>query len=87
MFLEKRKKKMAKNITKGWKTTLVGLLILASAIASIFLTERIGWADLTAPILIGIALIFSPDSILTKISNLFSNLGNILGGTKNQGDA
>jgi hypothetical protein len=65
-------------IQKGWKTTVIGLLILLAALLSVFLTDRIGWGEATAPILIGIALIFTPDTILDKLAGLFSTLSNTL---------
>ena len=50
---------------KQWKTTVLGLVIILASIASVFV-KGLSWADASFGIGIGVVLIFSPDSILTK---------------------
>ena len=50
---------------KQWKTTALGLVIIVASIASVFV-KGLSWADASFGIGIGVVLMFSPDSILTK---------------------
>jgi hypothetical protein len=50
---------------KQWKTTALGLVIILASIASVFV-KGLSWADASFGIGIGVVLIFSPDSILSK---------------------
>ena len=54
----------ASNI-KQWKTTALGIATLIASIASVFV-KNVSWADASFGIGIGVVLIFSPDSILSK---------------------
>ena len=63
---------MSKNVTQGWKTTAIGVIILAAAIASIFFVENVGWTDAAIGIAIGLGLVFSPDDILSRIKEFLS---------------
>jgi hypothetical protein len=58
--------KFLKNITKGWKTTAVGLVIIIAALISVFVKD-ITWADSTIAILIGLGLVFAPDDAINKL--------------------
>ena len=63
-----------KNVTRGWKTTLIGLGLMAASVISVFTTKgTIGWMDASIGIGIGLALVFCPDSLLTKIMSLLPN--------------
>lgn len=62
---------MINNVTKGWKTTVVGLVILGAAVASVFLTSSVNWFDASIGIGIGLALVFAPDTIISRVSDLF----------------
>ena len=59
---------MIKNI-KQWKTTTIGLVIIAAAIVSVFIKE-IQWSDAMIGIAAGLTLVFSPDNIVEKIKGL-----------------
>jgi len=50
---------------KQWKTTLLGLVIIVASIASVFV-KGLSWSDASFGIGIGLVLIFSPDSILSR---------------------
>jgi hypothetical protein len=53
-----------KNI-KQWKTTALGIATLFASIASVFV-KNVSWSDASFGIGIGLVLILSPDSILTR---------------------
>jgi len=61
-----------KNIIKSWKTSLIGLVIIISSIISVFTNEAITWADASISLTIGIVLLFSPDTMINKISTVFT---------------
>jgi hypothetical protein len=63
---------MKKNLIKSWKTTLIGFIIIIASIISVFKIPSINWADASIPLTIGIALLFSPDTALNKISSVFT---------------
>ncbi len=56
------------NITKGWRTTLIGLAMIGGAIASV-LTGKSDWTGAVIAISMGIGLLFSPDDIIKKVKN------------------
>jgi hypothetical protein len=53
-----------KNV-KQWKTTALGIATLIASIASVFVKD-VSWADASFGIGIGLVLIFSPDTILSR---------------------
>jgi hypothetical protein len=58
-----------KNVYKGWKTTTIGLLIIAAAATSVFFDKS--WLDASIGIGIGLGLVFSPDIIIDNVLKLF----------------
>jgi hypothetical protein len=56
-----------KNLTKGWATSLIGLVLIGSALASVF-TKGLTWVDASVPIALGIGLLFAPDPTIKKIN-------------------
>ena len=63
----KMSRRLCSNIFKGIKTTLIGLAIICISIYSLFVKDSLTWSDIVIPILIGIALLLSPDSIIQLI--------------------
>ena len=53
-----------KNI-KAWKTTTLGIILIVASIASVFV-KGLSWSDASFGIGIGLVLIFSPDTILSR---------------------
>lgn len=53
-----------KNI-KAWKTTALGIILILAAISSVFVKD-IQWSEASFGIGIGLVLIFSPDTILSR---------------------
>ena len=60
-------KKIINNV-KQWKTTTLGVVIILASIASVFFKE-VQWADAVYGIGLGLVLVFSPDTILSKFGN------------------
>ncbi len=58
---------MKLNNIKQWKTTALGLILILASIVSVFV-KGLSWADASFGIGIGLVLIFSPDSILTRFN-------------------
>ena len=54
-----------KNVTKGWKTSIIGLVIIGGAIASVFMGKA-DWTSASVAIATGIGLLFAPDTIIKK---------------------
>ena len=63
----KMTRKLCSNIFKSLKTTIIGLAIIALSIYSLFLKDSLTWSDIVIPILIGVVLLLSPDSIVQLI--------------------
>jgi len=55
------------NVTKGWKTTSIGVVVIGAAIASVF-TGKADWTGASIAIATGIGLVFAPDTIIDKIT-------------------
>lgn len=55
-----------KNI-KAWKTTLLGLILIGGGFASVYF-EKADWTGAVIVIGLGIGLIFSPDSLIDKLT-------------------
>lgn len=54
-----------KNITTGWKTSLVGLAMIGGAIWSV-IAGKSDWPGAVVAITMGVGLLFSPDNIINK---------------------
>lgn len=50
---------------KAWKTTTLGIILILASILSVFV-KSVSWSDASFGIGIGLVLIFSPDSILSR---------------------
>lgn len=68
---------MIKNVYKSIKTTILGLIVIIAAVASIFFSDGMSWWDASVGIAIGLALIFTPDSILNRLNTLFTKSKNL----------
>jgi hypothetical protein len=64
-----------KNTYKGWKSSLVGILIIVVALYSVIKVEQITWwPDALAAITFGVVLLLSPDSILSTSAKFIDKL-------------
>jgi hypothetical protein len=56
---------LANNVTKGWKSSLIGVAIIIAALVSVF-AKDVSWVDATVAISVGIGLLFAPDDAIKK---------------------
>lgn len=61
-----------KRIIKSWKTSLIGSVVIIASIISVFTNNEMTWADASISLTIGVALLFSPDTMINKISTVFT---------------
>lgn len=54
-----------KNITDGWKTSIIGLAMVGGAIWSV-IAGKSDWPGAVVAITMGVGLLFSPDKIIKK---------------------
>lgn len=74
-----------KNIKKGWKSTLTGVIILLASLAYMFVTlvfqQPINFYVFISGLLCGILLLFSPDMLINKIESI---IGKFFGNNQGQ---
>jgi len=61
------------NIVKGWKTTLLGILIMAAAIAYIFVVQDSKVFQFAILLVVGVGFLFAPDTIVEGLRSLIKN--------------
>jgi len=62
-----------KNIVAGWKTTVLGLLIMAAGIAYIFVVQDSKVFQFAFLLIVGIGFLFAPDTIVDGLRSLIKN--------------
>ena len=62
-----------KNIVAGWKTTLLGLAIIAAAIAYIFVVQDSKVFQFAILLVVGIGFLFAPDTIVDGLRSIIKN--------------
>lgn len=80
-------KKIKKNILKSWITTIAGIIVILSVIASIFFVPNITWwPEGFVGISIGVILLFSPDTLINIIKGFIGNTkSSVSKGNNNEG--
>lgn len=63
---------MTKNLKSGWRTTLVGVIILLSTLGYILISQSVDYWVFATGLVFGILLLFSPDTLLQKIKKYFN---------------
>jgi hypothetical protein len=58
-----------KNIYKSWKTTLLGIVLIASGIGYVFINLSPDYILMSILIGVGIGLLFVPDSVIELLKN------------------
>jgi len=58
------------NVVKGWKTSLVGIAIIAAGVYSVFTLDTVTWTHSLVPLGVGILLLLSPDSLITTLKKI-----------------
>lgn len=59
-------KEIISRLTKGWKTSLIGLVLIISAVVSVF-TVGTTWSDSIVPITLGLGFLMSKDEWVDKV--------------------
>lgn len=59
-----------KNIVAGWKTTLLGLAIIAASIAYIFIVQESKVFQFSILLIVGIGFLFAPDTIIDGLRSI-----------------
>tara|TARA_R110000772_G_scaffold111680_6_gene215772 strand:+ start:6742 stop:6951 length:210 start_codon:yes stop_codon:yes gene_type:complete len=62
-----------KNIVAGWKTTLLGILVIASAIAYIFIVQDSKVFQFAILLIVGIGFLFAPDTIVDGLRSIIKS--------------
>ena len=57
--------KYLRNVSKGWRTSLIGVAIIVAAMVSVF-TKDVTWVDAIVAISVGVGLLFAPDDAIKK---------------------
>jgi hypothetical protein len=65
---------IASNARKGMVTTVIGLVLIVAATVSVFTVDAVNWMDASIGILLGLGLVFAPDTILSNIRNFLNRL-------------
>ena len=62
-----------KNIVASWKTTLLGMLVIAASIAYIFIVEESKVFQFAILLIVGIGFLFAPDTIVDGLRSIIKN--------------
>lgn len=62
-----------KNIIKSWKTTLLGILIITSAIAYIFIIQDSKVFQFAILLIVGVGFLFAPDTIVDGLRSIIKS--------------
>jgi choline-glycine betaine transporter len=62
-----------KNIVAGWKTTVLGLLIIGAGIAYIFIVQDSKVFQFSILLVVGIGFLFAPDTIIDGLRSIIKN--------------
>jgi hypothetical protein len=63
-------------IKKGWKTTIIGIVIILAAIASVFFAGQSWWPQVIIAVGVGLAMLFTPGKVLDFITSFLNRKGN-----------
>ena len=60
------------NLVKGWKTTVLGSLIILAGLYTVFFM-KVSWLDAIIPIGAGTCLLFAPDKLIDAFTFIISS--------------
>ena len=58
---------MVRNIYKGWKTTIMGILLFLAGLAYVFLNATPDYVILSILLVSGVAMLFFPDNLIEQL--------------------
>jgi len=62
-----------KNIVEGWKTTLLGILVILAAIAYIFIVQDSKVFQFTILLIVGVGFLYAPDTIIDGLRSIIKS--------------
>tara|TARA_B110000503_G_scaffold80004_1_gene122702 strand:- start:3694 stop:3903 length:210 start_codon:yes stop_codon:yes gene_type:complete len=62
-----------KNIVEGWKTTLLGILVILAAIAYIFIVQDSKVFQFAILLIVGIGFLYAPDTIIDGLRSIIKS--------------
>jgi len=62
-----------KNLVESWKTTLLGILVLISAITYIFIVQDSKVFQFAILLIVGIGFLFAPDTIIDGLRSVIKS--------------
>ena len=62
-----------KNIVEGWKTTLLGVLVILAAIAYIFIVQDSKVFQFAILLIVGIGFLYAPDTIIDGLRSIIKS--------------
>jgi hypothetical protein len=63
-----------KNVIKSWKTTLLGIVLIASGLAYVFVNDAPDYILMCILVGSGIGFLFAPDSVIELLKNKSKDL-------------
>jgi hypothetical protein len=64
---------MIRNIYKGWKTTIIGTILIGAALAYIFINATPDYILMSILLASGVAMLFFPDNLLQQLKTLIKS--------------
>lgn len=65
---------MMKSRLTNWKTTVLGIILVLASLAYLYFVEKTDKIIFFGMLISGILLLFSPDTYINSVKNLFVNL-------------
>lgn len=62
--------KIIKNIYKGWKTTIIGIMLFFTGLAYVIVNPTPDYIVLSILLASGVAMLFFPDNLMEQLKNL-----------------
>lgn len=62
--------KIIKNIYKGWKTTVIGIMLFITGLAYVILNPTPDFIVLSILLASGVAMLFFPDNVIEELDKL-----------------
>tara|TARA_R110000822_G_scaffold146444_1_gene285537 strand:- start:252 stop:461 length:210 start_codon:yes stop_codon:yes gene_type:complete len=62
-----------KNIVEGWKTTLLGILVILAAIAYIFIIQDSKVFQFAILLIVGVGFLYAPDTIIDGLRSIIKS--------------
>lgn len=64
---------MIQNIYKGWKTTVLGIILILASIAYVFINTTPDYVLMSILLVAGVAMLFFPDDFIDQLQKLIKN--------------